>query len=606
MGWQGQILRVNLAEGRCAPEPLNWDWAERYLGSRGLGSKYLYEEIDAAVDPLDPGNKLIFATGPLTGTAASTGGRFTVVTKGALTGAIAASNSGGKWGAELKFAGYDMVIVEGRAASPVYLVINDGEAELFSADDLWGTTVWHTETMLQRRHDPQMKVASIGGAGEAESRIACIINDMHRAPGRSGVGAVMGSKNLKAIAVRGTKGVPLRDPSAFRAVVAEGHAALASSERRQELTETGTSRMAMVANSFGTLPTRNNRDVQFEGVENISAEAIAERLPDGHRNLVTNSACFACTIGCGRIAHIHPEHFSVKDRPEYHIASGGLEYESVYGLGAMVGVDDLDAATFAGFMCNEHGMDPISLGGSIAAAMELFEEGVITTDDTGGIDLHFGNAHALVQLAEAAGRAEGFGREVGLGAARLCAKYGRPEFAMTVKGQEFAGYDGRSMPGMGLAYATSNRGACHMRATPFASDFAAGPLDEKPSIVKATQDWNAAVDSSGICVFALYNGWSQDVLAAHLEAACGGGWDLDRLRETGERIWTLERQFNLQAGLRAADDTLPRRILEEPLISGSAKGAVCPLDVMLPAYYEQRGWSADGVPSNATLDRLGL
>ncbi len=606
MAWQGRVLRVNLTEDRCAAEPLNRDWAERYLGSRGLGSKYLFEEIDPAVDPLDPGNKLIFATGPLTGTSASTGGRFTVVTKGALTGAIAASNSGGKWGAELRLAGYDLLIVEGRAASPVYLVIDDDTVTLHPADELWGTPVWHTEPALQRRHGGQFKVASIGAAGEAGLRVACIINDMHRAPGRSGVGAVMGSKNLKAIAVHGTRGVPIRDAAAFRAVVAAGHKALAESERRQELSQTGTSRMAMVANAFGTLPTRNNRDVQFEGVENISAEAIAERLPDGHRNLVRNSACFACTIGCGRIAHIHPRHFSVRERPEYHIASGGLEYESVYGLGAMVGVDDLDAATFAGFMCNEHGMDPISLGGSIAAAMELFEEGVITTEETDGIALTFGNAQALVAIAEATGKAEGFGREVGLGAARLCAKYGRPEFAMCVKGQEFAGYDGRSMPGMGLAYATSNRGACHMRATPFASDFAGGPLDEKPGIVKATQDWNAAVDSSGICVFALYNGWSHEMLAAHLEAACGGGWDLDRLRETGERIWTLERLFNLKAGLTAADDTLPKRILEEPLTSGSAKGEVCRLDAMLSAYYEQRGWDSAGRPSSATLARLDL
>ncbi len=606
MGWQGRILRVNLTENHCAAEPLNRDWAAGYLGSRGLGTKYLFEEIDPAVDPLDPGNKLIFATGPLTGTAASTGGRFTVVTKGALTGAIAASNSGGKWGAELKFAGYDMIIVEGRARKPVYLLLRDDEAELLPADDLWGTTVWHTETTLQRRHDLQVKVASIGEAGEWGCRFACVVNDMHRAAGRSGVGAVMGSKNLKAIAVRGTKGVPIRDPAVFMAATTAGKQQLAESEGRESFTTYGTNAMTAVVNAFGTLPTRNNRDCQFEGADNIGAEAMMETQPDGHRNLITNGACFACTIGCGRISHVHPEHFSIRDRPEYHIASGGLEYETAYGVGAMVGVDDLDAATFAGFMANEHGMDPISLGASIAAAMELFEEGVITTEETGGIELRFGSAEALCQMAEQIGKGEGFGRDIGLGAARLCAKYGRPEFAMCVKGQEFAGYDGRSMQGMGLAYATSNRGACHVRANPYADDFARKEIEGKPSIVKKSQDFHAVVDSTGICLFTVLSAWEADMLAAQIDAACDGGWTAERLLETGERIWNLERLFNLGAGLGIADDGLPARILDEPLKTGTGKGLVNRLPEMLPEYYELRGWDPEGVPASQTLTRLGL
>ena len=607
MGMQNRILRVDLTKGKATIEPLNTEWSEKYIGSRGLGVKYLSEEVDPKVDPLSPKNKLIFAPGPLTGTMAPTGGRYTVVTKGALTGAITTSNSGGKWGAELKFAGYDLLIIEGKAKNPVYITINDDDVQVLPAKRLWGKTVWQTEPWIHERHgNDQIKVASIGIAGEYGCKFACIVNDLHRAAGRSGVGTVMGSKNLKAVAIYGTRGVPSDNSKKFMAAANKAKAALAASEDRQGLTSNGTDAMMNVVQSFGSLPTMNNRQVQFDGAAKISDEGMMETLPDGHRNLIKNAACFACTIGCGRIAHIHPEHFSIKDRPEYHIASGGLEYETAYALGAMVGVDDIDAATFAGFMANEHGMDPISLGGSISAAMELFEEGIITTKDTGGIELTFGNAETLCQIAEMVGKGEGFGKIIGMGSKRMCEKYKHPEFSMTVKGQEFAGYDGRAQQGMGLCYATSNRGACHLRGDTFGPDFESTGTEGKAKAARESQDVITAMDSTGMCLFVGDAGMDLQLMVDMLDADLAGKWDMDRFTESGERTWNLERQFNLAAGFTMADDTLPKRILETPAPSGTAKGLVSGLPTMLPEYYELRGWSKDGKPTNSTLSRLNL
>ena len=583
------------------------DWTQSYLGQRGLGTKYLFEEIDPVVDALAPENKLIFATGPLTGTMASTGGRYSVITKGALTGAIACSNSGGQFGAELKFAGYDMVIIEGCAKKPVYLYIENDRAELIDAAHLWGKTVWETEPSIKKTHQDQLiHIASIGPSGEHGCRFACIVNDMHRAAGRSGVGAVMGSKKLKAIAVRGTKGVNVSDPIGFMQTINDTKTVMQGSNDRKSLTREGTISMMDIANAFGTLPTRNSREVQFEGADKINVDTMHSPNENGHTNLITNSACFGCTIGCGRICHIDPNHFSVKDKPQYHGASGGLEYETAYALGSAVGVADLDAGTYCGFLCNEYGMDPISLGGSIAAAMELFDIGVINEKDTDGIKLEFGSAEALCQITEAIAKGEGFGREVGMGSKRLCEKYGHPELSMSVKGQEFAAYDGRSMQGMGLGYATSNRGACHLRASPYDDDFETTEPDTKAQVVKESQDYIAAVDSSGLCLFTGDAGMTEEHFAAQIDTACEGEWTLERLNETGERIWNLERQFNLAAGFTNEDDSLPARILSEPAPSGSAKGLVCRLDEMLPEYYKLRGWDETGIPSTETLKRLGL
>ena len=608
MAWQGKVLRVNLTTGKCTSEPLNRDWAQAYLGQRGLASRYLAAEVDPKVDPLAPANKLILATGPLTGTMASTGGRYSAVTKGALTDAIACSNAGGYFGAELKMAGWDMVILEGRSRKPVYLLILDDKAELLSAEGfIWGCSAWETEDRIRARHqDPGIRTAVIGVAGEVGVRFACIMNDRDRAAGRSGVGAVMGSKRLKAVAVRGSLGVNVAQPKAFMKTVAAARRKLDPHPSRARLATFGTMAMMDVTNAYGSLPTRNFRDVQFEGTSGINAQAMrAKRAGDGQSNLVTNKACFACTIGCGRVARIDPNHFSVAGKEGYSGAIGGLEYESAFALGPMVGVGDIEAATYAQAICNEQGMDSISFGGTLAAAMELFETGAITEKITGGLTLTFGSAEALVRAVELTAKAEGFGKDLGAGSRRLTRKYGHPEFSMSVKGQEFPGYDGRAMQGMALGYATSNRGACHLRASPFADDFSNLGTKGKAKIVKDTQDIVAAIDSSGLCLFTR-NAWDMDDYAKQLEAACGGGWTAKRLLEVGERIWNLERQFNLAAGMTAADDTLPDRILKEAAKTGAGKGRVADLGVMLPEYYRLRGWDRKGVPRAKTLRRLGL
>ncbi len=615
MGWTRKILRVDLSKGTCKSEPLNMQWAQEYLGQRGLATKYFVEEVDPKVDPLAPANKLIMATGPLTGTMASTGGGYSVITKGALTGAIACSNSGGYFGAEMKFAGWDMVIFEGKSPKPVYLSIEDDRAELRDAAHLWGQTVWKTEEIIKKTHqDPQVRVASIGRAGENGVLYACVVNDLHRAAGRSGVGTVMGSKNLKAVAIRGTKGAgAIKDGKAFMKAAAAAKKVLADNAvTGQGLPTYGTQVLMNVINEMGALPTRNHRDVQFEDARKISAEAMHEKRPtDGKANLVTNAACFGCTIACGRISKMDETHFSVVNKPEYWGATGGLEYEAAWALGAANGVGDLEALTFANMICNEDGYDPISFGATVGAAMELYELGILKKEQI-GMEAPFGSAQALVQLAQMTAKGEGFGKELGLGSARLCAKYGKPELSMGVKKQEFPAYDSRGIQGMGLAYATSNRGACHLRGYTVASEVLGIPVKTDPlvtegkaDLVKAFQDATSVFDSAGVCVFTTF-AWTLADLQPQLDAACEGGWSMEKLTAVGERIWNMERLFNNAAGFTAKDDDLPPRLKTEPAKTGPAKGKVNGIDIMRPEYYKARGWDDKGVPTKETLQRLGL
>jgi len=616
MSWTRKILRVNLSKGTCTPEALNMDWAMQYLGQRGLASKYLSEEIDPKCDALGPDNKLIMATGPLTGTMASTAGRYSVVCKSPLTGAIAASNSGGFLGAEMKFAGWDMIIFEGKSKKPVYLLMQDDKVELCSADAIWGKSAWETDDILHATHqDPQMRIACIGRTAEAGCLYAAIMNDRHRAAGRSGVGTVMASKNLKAVAIRGTGGVGnLEDAKKFMDAVDAGKQVLADGAvTGQGLPIYGTQVLMNVINGVGGLPAYNMRDVGFDGAGDISAEAMAEpRKSDGKPNLTTNAGCFACTIACGRISTVDKTHFSVKDKPQYHGASGGLEYEAAWALGADTGVSDLDALTYVNFLCNEDGFDPITFGSTVAAAMEMFEDGDITTKDTGGIELKFGSAEALVAITELLVTGEGFAKDLGMGSKRLCEKYKRPELSMTVKGQEFPAYDPRGIQGIGLNYATANRGACHLRGYTVASEVLGIPVkteqadaEGKPELVKAFQDATAVVDSVGLCLFTTF-AWGMDNIAPQIDAACEGDWSVEGCLEAGERIWNMERIFNQAAGFTADDDKLPKRMLKEAIKSGPTKGQVSRLGEMLPKYYEIRGWNPKGEGTAETRKRLSL
>ena len=605
-GWAGHILRVDLSRGKATKEPLRLDWAEEYIGGRGLAARYLYEEMDPSVDALGPDNKLIMATGPLTGTNASCGSRYMVVTKGPLTGAITTSNSGGHWGPELKFAGYDMVIVEGRSDRPCYLLVDDDRVEIRDASNVWGKVVSDTEDAIRDETGmPELRVAGIGPAGEKLVRFACIVNDKHRAAGRSGVGAVMGSKNLKAIAVRGNQGVRIARPREYMAAIWPYHEHLAESPGRQGLTELGTAPTIDLVNAFGGLPTRNFTAGQFEGTEAINGESIKDNW------LVANKACFACNIACGRVTQVSPnaDQYMVNMHPRnWKVAGEGPEYENLWSLGADCGVDDMDAIVMANYLCNDLGMDPISMGATLAAAMEMYERGLLSDGQT-GMALRFGDGKALVAMTEATGYREGFGDELAEGSKRMTEKFEHPEYFMGVKGQEFPAYDPRGFQGMGVAYATCNRGACHLRAwTPgieTTGEHDPHGTDGKSVWVAEEQNRTTAHDATGICMFTTTGAPLEDLIPV-LSAATGVDYTMDDFVHIGERIWNIERLWNLRAGLTAADDTLPKRLMEEAHKDGPSAGVTVDLDAMLPDYYAARGWSADGRPTTEKLMELGL
>jgi len=606
-GWIGKLLRVNLTSGQIQVEGLREDWLHDYIGGRGLAARYLYDEMDPTVDPLSPENKLIFATGPLTGTPAPCGARYMVVTKGALTDAITTSNSGGFWGPELKFAGYDLIILEGCAPKPSYLFIYDDHVELRDAADYWGRTVSETEDGLRSEMGiPELRVACIGPAGEKQVRFACIMNDKHRAAGRSDVGAVMGSKNLKAIAVRGTGHVSIAEPEAFLRSFWAMRAAMQANPANQAFSELGTAATIDLTQAFGGLPTRNFREGQFEHAENLNGNAIKDT------RLVSNKACFACTIACGRVCRLgeHADKYMVNTHPRNWKSAGeGPEYEAAWALGADTGVGDLDAVLKANWLCNDLGMDPISMGATLAAAMELYERGILN-DETVDMPLRFGSAEALVRMVEATAYREGFGDELAEGSKRMGDKFEHPEVFMGSKGQEFPAYDPRGFQGMGIAYATCNRGACHLRAwTPgFETSEESNPhtTDGKSEWVVNAQNQSTAHDATGLCLFVAFVGGELEKFLPLVAAATGIPYTVEDFVKIGERTWNLERLWNLKAGLTRADDSLPQRLLKEAHKEGPSAGVTVNLDAMLPVYYEHRGWTADGVPTSERLTELGL
>lgn len=601
-GWVGKVLKVDLSARSHEVEDLNQQWAREFIGGRGLGARYLHELMkDPTIDPLSPDNVLIFATGPLTGTNASCGARYMVVTKGALTNCITTSNSGGHFGPELKFAGYDLLIVTGRAASPVYLWLCDGQVELRDASAVWGRGVWDTDDMLREEVGvPDARMASIGQAGENLVRFAAVMNDKHRAAGRSGVGAVMGSKNLKAVVVKGSGSIPVADQASFLRSQWKKKASLRDSKGRQNFTQLGTSSTLMPINAIGALPTNNFLETVFEGAEKISGERINDDF------VVAHKACFACTIACGRVSKISDEaggRFLLHTSPRnWKMAGEGPEYESMFGFGPEVGVDDPEAIIAAHWLCNDYGMDPISAGATIGAAFELSQEGILDGFDEG--TLEWGDAGKMLQLLEDTAFRRGLGDEIAEGSKRMGEKFGRPGVAMVSKGQEFAAYDGRAMQGRGLSYATSNRGACHLKAEVLRADYKDPGHEGKAEQVATSENQISALDSSGLCLF-LNSGATYDDYIAEFNSATGMDLSMDDFVTAGERIWNLERLFNLRAGITPADDTLPKRMLEDPIPSGPRKGMVSRLGEMLPEYYDLRGWP-EGLPSAEKLAELGL
>ena len=606
-GWMGKIIRINLTEESHRVEPLDPLLARNFIGGRGLASKILYDEVDPAVDPISPENKLIFATGPLTGTGAAAC-RFMVVTKGYLTGAIASSNSGGNFGPELKFAGYDLIIFEGKAKEPVYLLVEDERIEIRPASFLWGKVIPETVGLIRqglkeklRKTDweaREFRVACIGPAGENLVRFAAVVTDDERHAGRSGVGAVMGSKNLKAVAVKGSQNITIDSHDQLKKTLfSVWEKFKASKSTGYNFPNYGTPAGVSFYNECGILPTHNFQYGVFEHADKINGEEMKKKIVQG------SFGCFSCPIRCGRITEV---------KEDGKVWRGmGPEYETLALMGSSCEVDDLAAIAKANYLCDEFGVDSISTGGTIACAMELSERGYLPEEDL-GFKLTFGDGEALVTLVEMICKNEGFGKVLGEGGYRLAERYGHPEFFMGVKKQEFPGYDPRGSKGMGIAYATSNRGACHLRGSTYWSEVIGVPekLDPltwegKALLAINFQNFASVIDSSGMCIFAFRGVW-QDEMVALLNAVTGAGFDRAEILKAGERIWNLERLFNLKAGLSKKDDSLPKRLIEEPSPRGPAKGQVVELAKMLTEYYELRGWDQEGVPGGGKLKELGL
>jgi aldehyde:ferredoxin oxidoreductase len=595
-----KALRVDLTSGKFADQEVPKEDLIRFLGGRGLAAKMLYEENKPKVDPFDPENRLIIMTGPYTGTSGSFTAFYNVTTKSPLTGAILSAHSGGHWGPVLRRTGYDGIVFKGRAPRPTYLFLSDKGPELKDASDLWGKDVFQTIEDLEKRH-PSAKAAVIGPAGEKKVRYASIMNDMHRAAGRGGVGAVMGSKNLKAVVVHGTKDIPQADQETLKETFKTATATV--KEKSQAFMKYGTSMVVGITGKAGTIPTRNFQSAYFPEYEKIGGDSFV------NNHVVKSTACYRCPLHCGKEA---------KAEKDYQVLTEGPEYETLAMFGSNLGNSNLESILAANNICNKYGMDTISCADTIACAIELFEKGIINEKDTEGLKLTWGDHKTVVKLVEMTGKREGFGQIIGEGSRRLAAKYG-PEaqkYAMNVKGMEFPGYDPRGIQGMALAFATSTRGACHLRATMYVPELFQGVLDRltvkgKAETLKGMHELFTLYDSMVLCKFgarnAFGNNWDNMLMLTN--AATGYGYTLDQLKQVGARGWTMERLFNLREGLSKKDDTLPERMFTLPIPEGPSKGAVvnkADFVAELEAYYRLWGWTDDGVPTKEALDKLGV
>ncbi len=603
-GWHGRLLRVDLTERTASIETIDPKICRDFIGGRGVAMYYLAKEVDPLVDPLSPENKLIFATGPLTATPAPTGNRYMVVTKSPLTGAITHSNSGGDFPTWMKRTGFDLFLFEGKADSPVYLWVNEDQVEIRPADHVWGKDVPTTTDALLAETHPEARVACIGPAGENLVLMAAIMNDKHRAAARSGVGAVMGSKLLKAVVAFGNKNPPMADEAGMRNLsVTISKEVGVDVKKGSNLREYGTAYVPQVTNTLGILPTRNFLQGTFEATSQIDGVALKNTY------LIRHTPCYRCPISCGRLTEV-PE-------GKYKGKGEGPEYETIASLGSACGVSDLAAITRANYWCNELGLDTISTGMTIAAAMEMYEKGYLTEEQIGQ-PLRFGDADAMIAMIQKMAYRQGFGNELAEGSYRLCRKYGHPEIAVTARKQEFPGYDPRGSQGMGLLYATSNKGASHMEGDVAYEEVFGVPVkidplttEGKAALVARFQDAFALIDSSGLCVFlAVRYVFNKDVmiwpirLTQLMNHTTGANYTPEEIMKAAERIYNLERVFILKAG--STEDTLPPRMLQEPLPDGPAKGKVVELDKMLPEFYRIRGWDEHGVPTREKLAELEL
>jgi aldehyde:ferredoxin oxidoreductase len=588
-GYAGNMVYVDLSTGAITIKPTPPELKKDYIGGRGFGIRILTDMVDPEIDPLSDKNILVFAAGPLTGTGIPLGSRYEVSTISPLTGLAVSANSGGVFGWKLKKAGFDAVILSGKSAKPVYLFLDNGKAELRDAAHLWGKTTGETtEAIVDELKDPSVRVSCIGPAGENLVLISCIINEKTRAAGRGGVGAVMGSKNLKAVAARGDLPIKPADEVLLKGVKERVKKKIEENGIAKGLHDYGTAVLVNILNENYLMPTRNFQTAHFSGAEKISGETMTKTI------LKKPKGCYACIIQCGRVHEFDGE------------TGEGPEYEPDWGFGADCGIDDLKMIARANNICNEYGLDSISVPTTIACLMEMAEKGYVNHP------IRFGDANGMLKLVEQIARREDIGDELAEGSFRFATKYGHPELSMSSKKQELPAYDPRGIQGYGLATATSNRGGDHVYGYMISPEILGSPekLDPyvtagKPQWVKTFQDLTAAIDASGMCLFTSFALGAEDY-ADLLTATTGVKVDSEELLKVGERIWNLQKLYNIKRGFGRKDDTLPARLLTEPLKEGAPAGQVSRIHEMLDEYYALRGWDAEGIPTKEKLRELGL
>lgn len=600
-GYQGKILRVDLTNEKITTEPLNKEWAKQFIGGKGLGARYLFEELKPGTDPLSPDNILSIWTGPLVGTLTPLTGRYVLVTKSPLTGTFLDSYAGGFFGSELKYTGFDGVIIKGKAKKLSYLWINDGKAEIRDAKNLAGKDTFKTEELVRKETGHKFtRVASIGPAGEKLGLISSVTSDITRNAARGGTGAVFGSKNLKAVAVKGSMGVEVQNIEEFTKMAKEMvlKDVVENPDHAGMITD-GTPILVAMSNDAGILPTKNWRTGVFEDSKGIDSEAVKSRV------LVRKKACFDCAIACGSYSKVKSGIFK-------GAATEGPEYETLGLCGSNCGIGNVEAVVKFVEDCDRLGLDSISAGNVVALAMDLFEKGVLTKKDTGGLNLKFGNEEAYAKMPSMIANREAIGNILADGAKRAAKKIGKGAEKLTVevKGMEYPAYDPRGTIGMALAYATSDRGACHLRAWPVAAD-AYGSQDPwspegKAAICVEDQTRTSVKWSFIFCDFYSVNFPN---MAKYYSAVTGVQSSEEHLRKVGRRIWNLTRAFNVREGFTRKDDTMPERMEKEPLPDGKPKGHVVPradFEKMLSEYYKLWGWDDQGRPTKKALDEVGL
>ncbi|MDI3535308.1 MAG: aldehyde:ferredoxin oxidoreductase [Thermosediminibacterales bacterium] len=606
-GYCGKFLRVNLSKGIITEEELPGKVIEKYIGANGLGAYYLYKETEKGVDPLGENNKLILFTGPLTGTIFPSSPKIGIFSKSPLTGGFMDSYAGGHFGAELKFAGYDGMIVEGKSEKPVYIWINNGEVELRDAAEYWGKSTTETREAIKKEvNDDLIRIAVIGPAGEKMVHYACIMVDGTHAAGRGGLGAVMGSKKLKAIAIRGTKNsIKVADEEKTNEIVESIFEEVRTNKVMSETLPTfGTTTATLANNSTGILGTRNWQTEVFENAEDISHIALKEQLFE------KTLSCFQCPVRC-----VH--YCKIKEGEYKGLETMKPQYETVYSLGSLCGINDPKVIAKANYICNEAGIDTISAGVSIAFVMECFEKGILTEKELEGIEARFGNGKAVIALLEKVVAKEGIGEFISLGTKRMSEKLGKgtEKFAIHVKGLELAGHSIRGYKGMSLGYAVSNRGGSHqdMRHIPERSgQFDRRSIEGKEQLVVDITSTTVIRDTFTYCAMVEGVIGRVGLTEKHvniINAVCGFDFDLEELKTIATRILNLERCFNIREGMDRKDDTIPGRFMTEPIPEGPSKGMYTPkeeLDEMLDKFYKLRGWDENGIPLQETIKELGL